>query len=357
MSSSSHSSKLALVTGLTGFVGSHLVQQLLDKGYKVRGTVRDKSNTAKLAFVKKLPHQERLEIVEADLTNAPSLHAAVKGCQLVFHVASPFPSVPPADENLIIKPAVEGTLEILKACAENPTVEHLVITSSIVAIFSLTGKKGSDHVFNEEDWADLEGNTAYNKSKVMAEKAAWEFYHNLRKEKGKAGFRMTVINPGGILGPSLGGGDFTSADRIRQLLTGGYKFLMKTSFSLVDVRDVARAHILAVEKPEASDGKRYVCCCGEALWFDEIAEIIRKEYGKYGYPIPSVVPDKCPIPDPKHPLAIYWGKCCKMDNSLIKKDLGIEFVPAKESVLEMAKSLIENGAVPNLITKAAEAKK
>ncbi len=345
MDPDTHSSKLALVTGITGYLGSHLCLQLLNRGYRVRGTVRNKSDSAKLAVTKGFPHQERLEIVEADLLNAPSLHAAVKGCQLVFHVASPNPTVEPKDENVLIRPAVEGTLEILKACAENHEVEHVIITSSTATVYSVEKKE----TYNEDDWTDSKIGGAYVKSKVLAEKAAWDFYSKMKAETTKHRFRMTVIIPGGILGPTLGDTNFHSGSLVKQMLTGEMKFLPNVGLGLADVREVALAHILAVERPEVSNGKRYICAGDEHTWFADVASVLRNEYGKFGYPIPTVVMDKCPVSDPKNFMAINWGRTRKVDNSRIKKDLGIKFAPAKEAILATARSFIELGAVPNLM--------
>ena len=330
--------KKVLVTGINGFLGSHILQQLLQKGYLVRGTVRDKSNKSKLEFLQKLPSLSNLEVVEADLLKPETLTSAVKGCNYVLHVASPFPIDAPADESVLIKPAVEGTLAILKSCSECPEVKHVIVTSSIVAIAG--ANKPVKPLYNEEDWAEPEGSAPYNKSKILAEKAAWEFYHGLDP---KTRFKLTVINPGFMLGPSLISGDFTSGDRIKKMLTGEFKFIGKISFCVTDVRDVAAAHIAAIES-DKSDGKRYICYSGETLWFEDVARILREAYGT-AYDIPTFVVNECPIKDPKNYLAQYWGKQFKLDNSRAQSELGIKFTPAKESVLKMAQSLIENGVV------------
>eukprot|EP01022_Parablepharisma_sp_SALTPOND_P030397 TRINITY_DN761_c0_g1_i5.p1 TRINITY_DN761_c0_g1~~TRINITY_DN761_c0_g1_i5.p1 ORF type:complete len:371 (+),score=28.89 TRINITY_DN761_c0_g1_i5:89-1114(+) len=328
-----------LVTGATGFLGAHIILQLLQKRYLVRGTVRDKSNEKKLAFLKTFPSLDHLELVEADLLKPLTLQEAVKGCDYVIHTASPFPADSPSDESFLIKPALEGTVALLKACNEAKCVKHVVITSSIVAITNLAGPAKPQ--YDENDWADPEDNTAYNKSKILAERAAWELYRTLENRS----FKMTVINPGFILGPSLFAGDFTSADRIKKLMSGELKFLPKIAFCVVDVRDVAAAHILAIEKPE-TDNNRYICYSGESCWFEEIAAILREECEAKA--VPTFVLQECPIKDPKNPLAMHWGKMFKLDNGKIKADMGITFRSAKEAVIEMANSLKKFGMISQI---------
>eukprot|EP00831_Metopus_contortus_P082961 TRINITY_DN908_c0_g1_i1.p1 TRINITY_DN908_c0_g1~~TRINITY_DN908_c0_g1_i1.p1 ORF type:complete len:392 (-),score=78.53 TRINITY_DN908_c0_g1_i1:124-1299(-) len=325
-----------LVTGISGFLGSQIAFQLLNKGIKVRGTVRDKKNVEKMQVIKELPHPELLEICEADLVVPHSFDEAAMGCDGIIHPASPFPLMMPEDESLLIKPAVEGTLQILNAAAKSGTVRSVVITSSAVAMVSYV--KEQTKVLTEEDWAEDEHNGTYSKSKVLAEKAAWDFYKDMGAEKK---FRLAVINPAFILGPSLIKTDFTSSLGIKMLLKGEMKKLPRLFFAVVDVRDAAAAHIEALLNP-ASDGQRYICFSGEYLWMEEMAKILREEYGSS---ICNEVFESCPVSDPKHIWTIRWGKSFALDNSKIKKELGITFRPAKESVLSLAKSLIDLGLV------------
>uniref|UniRef100_A0A915EDG8 NAD-dependent epimerase/dehydratase domain-containing protein n=1 Tax=Ditylenchus dipsaci TaxID=166011 RepID=A0A915EDG8_9BILA len=161
---------MVLVTGASGYLGAHCVQQLLKHGYSVRGTVRNAENDS----------EGKLELVEADLNKADSWTSAVEGCQYVFHVASPFPIV--ADEN-IVKTAIEGTLNVLKACASSTTVKKVVMTSSCAAINE--GHEDENRVFSEEDWCEVDSKKVlpYARSKAEAEKAAWNFVNNLKDQR------------------------------------------------------------------------------------------------------------------------------------------------------------------------------
>jgi len=341
-----------LVTGISGFLGSHVGKLLLEKGYTVRGTVRDKKNVKKIKPLESLPCQERLELVEADLLKPDSWDAAVAGCTMVAHVASPFPAAIPKDPNQLIRPAVEGTLAVLKACAAHKEVKSVVITSSIAAIQSL-GKCNKPE-FTEDDWADLKSIPPYNQSKTLAERAAWDFWNTLDKT---SRFKLTAINPGFILGPSLISGDFTSGEVIRQFLTDEIFAIPKVNWGIVDVRDVALAHVLALESPK-TEGQRYICCGEDHLWFEEIAKILRDEFSKYGYKITDSKVKYCSVKlvslfnSGAKAILPFWNKNPRFVNKKIKEQLGINFISGKESIIKMGYSLIENGVVPNKITKA-----
>ena len=338
-----------LVTGITGFLGSYVGKLLLEKeSYLVRGTVRDKSNAKKLAPLKVLPHSESLELVEADLLKPETWDIAVKDCDYVMHVASPFPTTTPRNENDLIRPAVEGTMAVLKACAKHK-VKHVVITSSIAAI--LSGGRSAKDEYDEKDWADLNTVPAYNKSKTLAERSAWDFYHSLDPS---SRFRLTTINPGFIFGPSLINTDFSSGDVIRQLMTGELFALPKMHFGVVDVRDVALAHINSIEK-EGTDGQRYICCAKDHLWIEDISKILRKEFAKYGYRITSRNISYClfrvvAMCDRQAKTIVpFWNRAGIFHAEKAEKELGISFISAEEAVLKMAYSLIECGLVPNRI--------
>jgi nucleoside-diphosphate-sugar epimerase len=342
---------LVLVTGVTGFLASQIAYQLLEKGYKVRGSVRSKANEKKIKPIRTLPHQEALELVEADLLKEATWEPAVAGCEYVLHVASPFLTKTPKNESDLIKPAVEGTMSVLKACSKHP-VKHVVVTSSIAAVMSC--KDASKKEYTESDWPVLETVPAYNKSKTLAEKEAWKFYNSLDP---KTRFKLTVINPGYIFGPSIINTDFASGDMIKQVLTGDLLAIPKLHMSIVDVRDAARAHILAMEK-DAADGQRYLCCNNEPLWLADISDILKKEFGKYGYKVTSrqlwhFMFKIASLWDSQATTVLpMWNKSAVFHNDKIVKDLGMEFIDSKEAVLKMAYSLIENGVVPDKIHKA-----
>jgi len=341
---------LVLVTGVTGFLGSQIAYQLLEKGYKVRGTVRSKANEKKLKPIRTLPHQGALELVEADLLKAETWEPAVAGCEYVLHVASPFLTKTPKNESDLIKPAVEGTMSVLRACAKHP-VKHVVVTSSVAAVMSC--KDSAKKEYTEADWPVIETIPAYNKSKTLAEKEAWKLYNSLDP---KTRFKLTTINPGYIFGPSIINTDFASGDMIRQLLTGDILAIPKLHMPIVDVRDAARAHIIAIET-DAADGQRYLCCNGDALWLTDISKILKEEFGKYGYKVASrelwhfMFKIASLWDDQATTVLPMWNKFAIFSNDKITKELGMTFINSKEAVLKMAYSLIENGVVPDKINK------
>jgi nucleoside-diphosphate-sugar epimerase len=187
---------LILVTGASGYIAAHIVKQLMENGYRVRGTVRNLTDSKKCDPLRKLVENPKhpLELVEADLLNESSWPNAVAGCTYVVHTASPFPNAAPKDEMELIKPAVDGTLFVLKACAlEDSTVKRVVLTSSVASVSGDVTTHG--YTYSEKDWSDPNKIGAYSKSKVLAEKSAWDFV----KENSHHKFELTTINPGFVM--------------------------------------------------------------------------------------------------------------------------------------------------------------
>jgi len=196
----------------------------------VRGTVRDKKNSAKIdplreAFGENFDH---LELVEADLNDASSLDRAIEGVHIVIHTASPFPAGNPKKASDVIDPAVNGTLAVCEACHKHK-VKRLVITASVVTIFDPAKDK---EVFDESDWLSPGKNTAvYDTSKVMAEKAAWDFQSKLTEDK----FDLVTIHPGFIIGPVLIKTPFTSEEILYKMMMGKFPGIPKINMAIVDV--------------------------------------------------------------------------------------------------------------------------
>ncbi len=213
--------------------------------------------------------QETIEFLEADLSSDAGWAEAVKGCEFVQHMASPFPAVHPKDEMELIRPARDGALRVLKA-AKAAGVKRVVMTSSMAAIAYGHGEKRAE-VSDETMWSNPEGpdNTPYTKSKTIAERAAWDYVNG----EGK-GLELATINPTGILGPALSADVSTSLEIPIRLLNGKTPGLPRIGFSFVDVRDVAECHVKAMEIPEAA-GQRFLATEG-FLWFTEAADILRK---------------------------------------------------------------------------------
>lgn len=266
-----------LVTGGTGFLGIHTVLQLLQQGYEVKTTLRSLSK--KDTIIKALEEGGitdflRLSFVEADLTSDNNWDEAVKDCDYVLHVASPFPAQDPKDENELIIPARDGALRVLKA-SRDAGVKRVVLTSSFAAVGY--SKDIKDHIFTEEDWTDVNAELpAYIKSKTVAEKAAWEFI----KKEGN-GLELSVINPVGIFGPAIGGITSASLDiAVSGILNGTMNQTPVFTMGVVDVRDVADIHIKAMVDPKAA-GERFIATSNDVMSFYDVAELFKKERPQY----------------------------------------------------------------------------
>ena len=264
-----------LVTGGSGFVGSHCLIQLLQAGHVVRTTVRDLRKEGNVrAMLKRgtAASLDRLTFHAADLEKDEGWGGAVAGCDYVLHVASPFPPSQPQDEDELIRPAREGTLRILRA-ARDAKVTRVVLTSSFAAIGY--GHRSQEECFDENKWSNLEvaGITPYVKSKTLAEQAAWNFIEN----EGR-GIELVAINPVGIFGPVLGPDLSSSIGIIRAMLEGKMPAAPKLYFGVVDVRDLAALHIKAMAEPRAK-GQRFLASAGDCVTMHQIAKALRKRMG------------------------------------------------------------------------------
>ena len=260
-----------LVTGGTGFIGLHCLQQLLDKGYKVRTTIRSESRKQEVmdAMKKHSSNCENLEFFIADLLNDDGWKEAVEGSKYVLHVASPFFLGEPENEDVFIKPAVEGTLRVLKACADTD-VQKVVLTSSFAAVGY--GHSREKEVYTEEDWSSVDGEISpYAKSKTLAEKAAWEFVESLEESKK---FELTVINPVAVTGPMLTNDIGSSNDFLLKLISGSMPACPKIHMGYIDVRDVAKAHIFSMTE-EKTNGERIIVSESE-MFFAEVGKTLNE---------------------------------------------------------------------------------
>ncbi len=261
-----------LVTGGTGFVAMQIILQLLQKGYNVRTTVRSlnsKDTIIRTLGLNGVTSLDKLSFVEAELTKDGNWAEAMNSCKYVLSVASPVFFKVPKDENDAIRPAVEGILRILKF-ARAAGVKRVVMTSSFGAVgFS---QKNKTRETTETDWTDpsLKGLSAYEKSKGLAERAAWDF---IKGEGGKPEF--ATINPVAILGPSLSAHVSGSFDILKHLLDGSLKAIPPIPLNIVDVRDVADLHIRAMENPKAN-GQRFIATADGQISMPEIAALLKR---------------------------------------------------------------------------------
>lgn len=274
-----------LVTGGSGFIGSHAVLQLLEAGHEVRATVRNPSREDDLRALLAdhgVGPDAPLSFAVADLEEDEGWEEAAAGCAFVLHVASPFPSTMPEHEDELIVPAREGALRVLGA-ALDAGVERVVMTSSFAAIGY--GHDLRDEPFDETSWTNVEGSevTPYVKSKTLAERAAWEFVD----EEGD-GLELSVVNPVGVFGPVLGPDYSTSIILIRRLMDGALPGCPRLWFGVVDVRDVADLHLCAMTDPAAA-GERFVATAGEAMSVHEMATTLKERLGEVARRVPTRV--------------------------------------------------------------------
>ncbi|CAH9083029.1 unnamed protein product [Cuscuta europaea] len=314
--------KVVCVTGSGGFIASWLVKLLLQKGYSVRGTVRNPEDE-KNSHLKELEGaKERLSLMRADLLDYQSLRAAIHGCDGVFHTASPVTD----DPEEMVEPAVIGTRNVITAAAEGG-VGRVVFTSSIGAVY-MDPNRDPDTIVDESCWSDLEfcKNTKnwYCYGKTVAEKTAWE-------EARRKGVDIVVINPVLVLGPLLQPTVNASVQHILKYLTGSAKTYANSVQAYVHVQDVALAHILLYETPAASGG-RYLCA-ESVLHRAQLVDILAKFFPEY--PLPTRCSDETKA----------RAKPYKFSNQKLK-ELGLEFTPVKQTLYETVKSLQEKGHLP-----------
>lgn len=332
-----------LVTGGSGFLGSWCVSTLLERGYRVRTTVRDPAREPGLraGLGPDGASSDRLSVVVADLLDDAGWPEAVRDCDYVLHTASPFPPRQPDDPDELIVPARDGTLRVLTA-ALDAGARRVVITSSVAAVQNTRERPRG--AITEEDWTDPDkpGLTPYPRSKTLAERAAWE----LVEERGERE-RLAVVNPGAIIGPLRGEGRSYSLEAIERLLKG-MPGVPRIGWSFVDVRDVADLHVLAMTDPQAG-GERFIAV-QRFLWLSEVAEILRRELGDGAEKvptrrIPNLVVRGLGVFDPGiRAVSGQLGKRVELSSEKARSTLGWSPRPIEESIVDCARSLLEHEA-------------
>ncbi|CZR56234.1 uncharacterized protein PAC_06122 [Phialocephala subalpina] len=275
MASLSPSEALVLVTGGSGFLGTYCIIALLNAGYQVRTTIRSLTKSSFITTSLKTggisdASLKNLSFIAADLTKDEGWPKAAEGCTYILHVASPFPANLPKHEDDLIIPAREGTLRVLRA-AKISGVKRVVVTSSFAAV--AYGHPAQSSPFTEESWTDTLSLdvTPYEKSKTVAERAAWDYVNSPEGE----GLELSVINPVGIFGPVLSSDFSTSIILIQRQLNGDLAGCPRLVFGIVDVRDCASPHLLAMTHPKAA-GERFIGISGKAMSVQEIAFCLKE---------------------------------------------------------------------------------
>ena len=326
--------KKVLLTGISGYIAMHCAKELLKRDYHINATVRnlDKVEDIKNALSALSLDVNKIQFFQADLLSDDNWEDAMAGCEYVMHVASPYPLNQPKDENVLIKPAVEGTERVVSLAIKN-NVKKIVLTSSVVAVSVGHTKKQ----YSEEDWSFADKPiAAYAKSKTLAEKKAWELIKNANTDT-----KLTVINPSGVIGPSLTSEISSTQLIIAGLMNGRIPVNLPIHIGYVDVRDVALAHIKALENPN-SDGERIILSNTE-LWHKDVSKILKEG----GYKAPWLTVS---VPVAKFLANVvpalkgakrFLGKDMAKNSTKAEDILGISYIDIKKSILDDAKSLTE----------------
>jgi len=335
---------LVTVTGASGYIGSHVVANLLARGRNVRATVRDAEDPIRVDHLNQLEITEggSLEIVEMDLFDEASVHAAIAGCTDLIHTAAAVRISAKDPQKQIVDPSVVGTRNVVAAIDAARTVERFVHTSSTAAIRPMTWKNGE--TLTTKTWADdatLEGNP-YGLAKVLAERIVRDWHSGGGEEKP----RMVTIHPSVVFGPPMSKIHLRgSLSFLNALVQRKVPVLIPIQINIVDVRDVAEAHVRALT--EGQNAGRYLTVSGD-MQFSEISRTLRDEYPELKTPrftVPYLIALIFgPLFDRRITLSwarqhlrrkLYW------DATPAERELGMSWKPARESVLESVPGLIE----------------
>ena len=335
-----------LLTGISGWIAKHTAIELLNAGYEVLGTIRNKNLVDQTKqTISKYASTEKLSFVELDLLKDDGWNEAAKGCRYIFHIASPFPMKVSSNRENLLPVAVDGTLRVLNA-GLNAGVEQIIKTSSIVAMFRKPDRN-NPYTFGENDWSDenwIEGVSDYFLSKTKAEKAAWR----LMESKGLKN-KLTTINPGGVFGDALDKKGGTSIEYIRQFMKGKFPGAPKFAVLISDVKDIAKAHVACIGNNKV--GGRRLIVGKDVKRLVELSQLIAEAMPEYKKKLPTKeLPNlmvklisyidssaKTMIPD--------LGIMMQTDTSYAEEILGFKFKPAKGCISENARSVVRLGLV------------
>ena len=330
-----------LVTGAAGFIGSHVVRELLGQGFAVRATVRNPTNAE---FLKNLPKAENLEIVQMDLLERGSVDAAVAGCEDVIHCAAALYVGAKDPQREVVDPSIQGTQNLLDAIDAGGGINRLIHTSSVAAVRRNESKNGQ--TFSNTDWCDdasVESN-AYGFAKAGAERLAREWVGS-KPDSDRP--RYVSINPSIVFGPVMSErhlkGSMTIIDH---LLKRKPPVLLKMHMNIVDVRDVASAHVRALT--EGKDGGRYIVF-NASMWMPEVNAVLRKQIPDRKWPRVVLPKSLSYVMSIFHPqISVGWvkrniGTSCEYDSSPANEELGMKWTPVESSIVDGARSAIEAG--------------
>ncbi|GAA1642005.1 NAD-dependent epimerase/dehydratase family protein [Actinoplanes couchii] len=320
---------IVLVTGATGHVGGHAVDRLLRDGFRVRAVVRDPGQEA--AVRGRAPHAgQRLEVVAAELVADDGWDKAMSGVRYVWHHASPFPGGQPRTNDEVIVPARDGTVRVL-AAARDAGVERVVLTSSYAAV-GYTLKPGGH--YDESDWTDPDDDlSAYVRSKVAAERAAWTFVRD------HGGPELAVINPTGIFGPLLDARLSASTGLVKAFLDGTMPVVPRMYFGVVDVRDVVDLHLRAMTDPGAA-GQRFLAVGGPAISFHEMSRLVGREVVEL---TDEQVREGARTDPALREAARLGGRIPVISNDKARRVLGWQPRPVERTITDTAASLLALG--------------
>jgi dihydroflavonol-4-reductase len=338
--------KKILVSGANGFIASHSIALLLARGDTVIGTVRNPADIDRNKHLLALPGAgDRLNLVAAELTQSDPFSACTD-VDAVLHMASPYVIDVKDPQRDLVAPAVEGTLAMLRASARSPRIRRVVLTSSMAAITD----EPDGRVLTENDWNEKSSSTRnpYYFSKAMAERAAWDFM-----EKEKPDFALVAINPFMVVGPAMTREINTSNQILVDIANGKYPAIMALEWGFVDVRDVAEAHVRAIDAPGVSG--RYICAAGKRD-MTQVIDLIRKG-GASAKRLPALKLDGglgtglMKIASYLQPPGIgsymrtHLGRSPHFDNTKIRRALDISFRDLDATLIETVRDLIRAGHI------------
>jgi dihydroflavonol-4-reductase len=342
-------SDLVLVTGASGYVAGHCILKLLDEGYRVRGTLRslDRADEVRQWLSRAragVDPGEALSFVAAELTDAAGWAAAMEDVRYVLHVASPIPATIPKDPETLIRPAREGTLNVMRAAAA-AKVERVVQTSSLSAVMYGCDNP-NEHIFTEIDWTnpDHRDNVPYSRSKTIAERSAWAELPKLPRA-----LEWVAIQPGLVLGPVLDKDSSVTVQIVAMLMNGDMPGLPRFGYAVIDVRDLADLQLRAMTSPKAA-GQRYIGS-GPFIQMSDMARILKQRLGERAKKVPTrKLPDfivrLVGLFDPALGGQLFeLGKVRQPSSKKAETELGWSYRPVEQTLVDTATSLAAVGAL------------